>query len=87
MMKMEGILAISVVPKALNTAGKLKIVLPLLTCRAAPRAILSIPNVTTKEWIFHLSVTNPLKRPQAMPTKILATTARKIAHGTGKPHK
>jgi len=70
-------------PTLLNTAGNPKIVLESLTVRAIPRAIFSIPRVTTNAGIFHLSDMNPLNNPAAIPTAMLARMLRKIAAGTG----
>jgi hypothetical protein len=63
----------------LKASGNSKMVRELEICSAAPRAMLSMPRVTMKEWIFQRSQTTPLKKPHRPPTSVLPSTESRMA--------
>ena len=71
-------------PKSTKACGSPVIVELLLTTRAAPLAMFSIPRVTMKEGIFHCSHTKPLIAPQAAPVPMQPSSASGMDAAAGR---
>lgn len=66
-------------PKSTKLCGRPVMVELSLTTRAAPAAMLSMPSVTMKDGIFQRVEIQPLRKPQAAPVAMQASSAKVIA--------